>query len=128
MIDQLLASALGPLVASRAWPNRFAQPEDARAPRWPAIRWQLVSADPGGSLCGTTDEDTDQGRVQIDIVAEDFDDMKSLKRQVIAALSNTDPPCTRQPGGFETFDQETKTHRAVVDFLFHPSTLPESPA
>lgn len=128
MIPELLYSRLGPLVGNRAWPNQFAQPVDAQAPVWPAIRWTIVTTDPLASLCGSNDEQTDQVDVQIDVVADDYDAMRTLKRQVISALIDTDPPCTRRPGGRETVDMETRTQRAILLYRFHPSSLPESPA
>lgn len=127
MIAELLNTALGPLVGGRAYPTQFAQPGGKAAPTWPAIRYTLVGSDAASSLCGSNDDLTDQQRWQIDVVAETYDQMVSLRRLVRAALEVTDPPCTRQPGGFETYDVETRTHRGVDDFLFQPSSEPESP-
>lgn len=119
MIPELIFQRLGPLVGDRVYPNDF--PQVSTAPVWPAIRYTL-SNDPAASVCGTNDEDTDDVDAQLDVVAKTFAGMRALKAQVIAALENTDPPCSRQPGGFETFDFETKTHRAVLKYLFQQSS------
>lgn len=121
-IPEVIYQELRALVADRVYPSVF--PQGDRLPTWPAIRFTLVSADPEPSLCGTNDEGTDSTRVQVDIVASTYDGMRALKAQVIAALETTDPPCVREPGGFETYDAETKTHRATVDFTFYPSSEP----
>lgn len=124
-VPQVVYDRLRGLVGDRCFPSVFAQGN--ALPVWPAIRYTLISADPGASLCGTNDEETDDVRVQLDIVAVTYPAMRALKAAAIAALDGTDPPCSRQPGGFETFDAETRTHRAVVDFVFQQSTveLPE---
>lgn len=121
-IPDLIYQSLRALVADRIWPNRFGQPDGS--PVWPAIRYTIVVNDPAASLCGTDDEDTDDVIVQFDIVAATYAAMRTLKAQLITALDNTDPPCSRQPGGFETWDAETKTHRAVLDFRFQQSSAP----
>lgn len=120
-VEQTVFAALRSLVGDRCYPNTFAQPTGL--PDWPAVRY-TSSDDPVNSLCGSDNDNTDDVNVQIDVVAETFDGMKSLKRQVIAALLSTNPPCSRQPGGFETFDTETRTHRAVLQYLFQQSTAP----
>jgi hypothetical protein len=122
VITDLIYQRLRGLVADRIWPNRFAQGDPL--PTWPALRYTVVSRDTVVSLCGTTSEADDDVRVQIDIVAKTYTQMDTLKAQVIAALDGTDPPCTRQSGGFETYDVETTTHRAVIDFLFQQSSAP----
>lgn len=119
-VPQVIFQELRALVQDRVYPNTFPQGEPL--PVWPAIRYTIVSEDPAGSLCGTNDEESDSIRVQFDIVAVTFAAMRTLKAQVIAALDNSDPPSVREPGGFETYDAETRTHRAVIDFTFHQST------
>jgi len=119
-VPEVLYQELRALVADRAYPNTF--PQGDALPVWPALRYTIVSNDVAGSLCGTNNEDTDDVRVQVDIVATTYSGMRLLKSQVLTTLEETDPPCSRQPGGFETYDAETKTHRAVVDYLFQQSS------
>jgi len=122
MIPELLYQLLRGLVDDRAYPNQFPQPAGNAAPVWPAIRYTITSATPAASLCGTNDGSSDDVTVRIDVVAATYAGMRSLVTSVIAAIDNTDPPSTRQPGGFETYDAETKTHRALLEYTFHQST------
>jgi len=122
-IPSLIYQELRALVSDRVYPNRF--PQGNALPVWPAIRYTIVFSDPAASICGTDpDVAADDTRVQIDIVAETYSGMRTLKANVITALDATDPPSKREPGGFETFDEETRTHRAVLDYTFHPSSAP----
>lgn len=117
-VGDVLKATLGSLVGNRVHALTF--PQD-RAPVWPAIRFSIVADTPFADQCGSEDEATDDVRVQLDVVALAYDDMKTLKSAVIAAMANTTPGCERV-GGFETFDDETKTNRAVVEYVFHPSS------
>jgi hypothetical protein len=124
VISAIIHSALGPLVGGRVYPNTFEQPntEPPRLPTWPAVRYQFISSDPAADICGTAGEELDDVRVQIDVVAKTFGAMKTLKEQVITAMMVVAPPAQRQPGGIETYDAETKTHRAVLEYVFYPSS------
>jgi hypothetical protein len=119
-IGTVLFTALGPLVASRCYPSEFPQ-TGGNLPTWPAIRYTVTTLDASPSLCGTGDEDGDTTGVQLDLVAATYAAMQTLRAQVITALQATDPPATRT-GGLETWDAETKTHRAVLFYSFHAST------
>lgn len=118
-VPQVVYTALRGLVSDRCWPNRFAQPD--AAPVWPAIRYVVVDAAAEAGLCGTDSEDTDDVRVQIDLVASTYALMRTLKAQAIAALAATDPPCSRV-SSFETYDAETRTHRAMLEYVFQQSS------
>lgn len=118
-VSTVIYQELRALVADRVYPSAF--PQGSPTPVWPAIRYTLVSLDPAASLCGTPGEDGDDVRVQIDIVATTHSAMRTLRTQVIAALDGTDPPCHRLPGGFEVYDAETRTHRAVIEYRFSQS-------
>lgn len=118
-VQSAIYQALRALVADRVYPSAF--PQGSPTPVWPAIRYTLISIDPAAALCGTVDEGGDDVRVQIDIVAETYAGMRSLRTQVVAALDGTDPPSSRMPGGFEAYDAETRTHRAVVEYRFYQS-------
>lgn len=119
-VPQAISAALGPLVSGRCWPNEFAQGN--ALPIWPAIRYTIINGDPSPTLCGTGDEDGDDVIVFIDVVAETYPAMRALKAQVITALQSTDPPCSRQPGGQEGPDGETKTQRVVMTYHFQQSS------
>jgi Protein of unknown function (DUF3168) len=113
-VPTVIFTALSGLVANRCYPATFPQPP--ALPVWPSIRYTLSTNDTAPALCGTGDEDEDDIGVQIDVVAETHADMIALKAQVITALMAL--KCAREPGGFEIYDAETKTHRAVLQYLF----------
>lgn len=119
-VPQAIFAALRPLVADRVYPNEF--PQGDPLPIWPAIRFTVITGDPSPTLCGTGDEDGDDVVVFIDVVAETYPEMRALKAQVITALQATDPPCSRQPGGQEGPDGETKTQRVVMTYHFQQSS------
>jgi len=122
LVPQAIFTALRSLVADRVYPNEF--PQGDPLPVWPAVRYTIVSTNPAPTLCGSDGEDVDDVTVFIDAVAVTYPQMRTLKAQVIAALEGTDPPCVRQVGGTETFDGETRTHRAVLTYLFQQSSAP----
>lgn len=113
-IEQLLVTTLGPFVGGRIFPNTFMQGD--ALPNWPAIRYNL-SGNTNPSACGSLGDDNDEVTVQIDIVDKTYALAKALRKSVIDALVATDPPCQRQ-FDFRTYDAETKTHRAVLTYLF----------
>lgn len=121
----VLYNALQSLVSGRVYPGEF--PQEPELPTWPAIRYAVISEDVFASLGGSEDDTADDVRVQIDIVDKSYDGMRALKRQVIAALASTDPPAVRQDGGFDTVDPDTGTHRAVIEYVFQPSSVEGSP-
>jgi hypothetical protein len=117
-VGVVIKTALDALVDGRVHALIF--PEEALA-TWPAIRFTVVSDVPFADQCGSEEEASDDVHIQLDVVAESYDEMKALKSAVIAAMANTTPGCERV-GGFETPDEETKTYRAVVEYVFHPSS------
>lgn len=119
MISGVVYSALASLVSNRCYPNTFEQ--EPRVQTWPAIRFQLLDANPTPDICGTDDGATDDTRVQVDAVALTYGGAASLRDQIINAMMNTDPPCIRDRM-FEAFDPETKTHRVSIDFIFAASS------
>jgi hypothetical protein len=118
-VPELLYTTLGPLVGNRCYPQEF--PQATSAPVWPAIRYSVIDETPEPSVCGTNAGSDDRVRVQLDVVARDYSAMRTLKAAVLQALASTSPPNTRD-AGFEFFDPETKTHRGVLLFTFHPSS------
>mgnify|MGYP002133484995 FL=1 len=121
MIAAVVNSACKAIFANRFYPTTFAQ-KDGGLPRWPAGRYTIIDAVASPTVCGTDDESTDDVRVQIDVVAETLASCMSLTADVVAALQDTDPPCVRDSGPRYTFDEETRTHRSVTDFVFYQSS------
>lgn len=119
-VHKAIVDALSPLVSNRVWPNEF--PQGDPLPIWPAIRYIVITGDPFPTLCGTDDDDGDDVTVFIDVVATTYPAMHALRDQVITALKLTDPPCSRQPGGQEGPDGETKTQRVTMTYLFQQSS------
>jgi hypothetical protein len=128
MISAIIFTAFGPLVGNRCYPNTFPEPDNNRPRVWPAIRFIIVSRTPIEDICGTNDGDTDDSRVQLDIVAQTYGAMVTLRDQcadIANGLVSVIPVVRGQE--FETFDTETKTHRTVMELLFTPSTASGSP-
>lgn len=132
----VIFARLASLVGNRCYPVIFPQEligppgtqitGNPNRPTWPAIKYQEISAFNPPDVKGTGDEETDDSEYQIDVVAEHRGTMRALVSQVIAALQDTDPPCTR---GFksEEFDSETKTYRGILRYTFFSSTPRGSP-
>jgi len=119
MIEGLVYTTAKDLFDGRFYPSRF--PQAPELPVWPAGRYTVVSQDGDETICGTDTADTDDVRVQIDICALTHGAMIALRDSVIDAFAALTPPPARQ-GGFQTYDEETKTHRAVLDYLFQQSS------
>ncbi|MEO8630200.1 MAG: DUF3168 domain-containing protein [Betaproteobacteria bacterium] len=126
MIEGVIFTALKALVGNRCYPNTFLQPESG-LPTWPAIRYTITGSTSEVDICGTDSVDTDDTRVQLDIVAKTNGAAIVVRDQVIAAMMGLDPPAVRDGGGFQTFDDETKTHRIVLEYLFCASSAAGSP-
>lgn len=122
MISALVFQTLKGLVHNRVYPNTFEQPS-GQPPRWPAIRYTVIASEPTPDICGTVGVNLDDVRVQLDIVAQTYGAAVVLRDQVIAAMALvTTVPMMRQSSGFETYDDETKTHRIVIEYVFYPSS------
>lgn len=106
----------------RFYPTTFMQ-QDSGLPQWPAGRFTVIDAVPFEDVCGTDDGETDDTRIQIDIVANTHNERATLEAQVIVAMMGiTDPPCVRDIGPRHSFDEPTRTFRSTIDFLFHASS------
>lgn len=121
MIEGVIFTALKSLVANRCYPATFLQP-DAGLPTWPAIRYTVISADTEVDICGSGFTDTDDTRIQLDIVAKTNGAAIVLRDEVITAMMGLVPPAVRLGNGFQTYDEETKTYRIVLDYLFAASS------
>lgn len=126
MIEAVVFNALRSLVSDRCYPTTFEQPPDGRLPTWPAIRYTVISSDNPVDICGTDNVDTDDTLIQLDLVAKTHGAVVMLRDQVINAMMNLDPPAVRQTQ-FQTYDDVTKTHRIVLDYLFAASSGDGSP-
>lgn len=122
MIGDVVREALKDIFNGAVYASAFPQTADGVGlSRIPAARFQIVSAESSPTVCGTDDRSTDDTRVQVDVVAGDWDSLSTKIDEVITAMQSTDPPCTRE-GYFTTFDEETRVHRASIDFVFYPSS------
>lgn len=126
MIEGVIFTALRGLVSDRCYPNTFEQPPDGRLPTWPAIRYTVISSDSEVDICGTDAVETDNTLVQLDLVAKTHGAVLSLRDYVVNAMMGLDPPAVRQ-GQIQTYDEVTKTHRIILDYLFSASSGGGSP-
>lgn len=128
MIEGVVNAALKSLVANRCYPVTFPQNEAGEITNaWPAIRYQIISSESAPDICGSDYVDTDDTRVQIDIVAKTHGAATTLRDQVIAAMMGLSPPAVRIGDGFQGWDSETKTFRIGLEYLFSASSVGGSP-
>ena len=120
MIEGIVYELLAPLVDGRCYASDFKQ--EADLPKWPAIRYTVVSQNPDEDICGTDTVETDDVRVQIDIGAKTHGAVLALRNDVIDAMATHTPPPARQPGGFQRKDTETKVHVATLEYVFQQSS------
>lgn len=114
-----LFATLQGLVGGRCYPDTFMQP-GGELPDWPALRYTFIGGDPHADICGTGDGSTDTPLVQIDVVCSTHAERETLTAQVRAAMDAlTTPPTTLQGSPRNSWDAETKTYRAELDFLMH---------
>jgi hypothetical protein len=121
----LQTPAIVALVGDRVYPTTFVQ-KDGGLPRWPAMRYQVIDAVNAATICGTDDQSTDDTRVQVDIVADTMRECYDIVPLVIASMQSTVPPSSRDMVR-DTFDEQTRTHRVIVDFVFNASSVEASP-
>ena len=117
-VEASLYSELGPLVANRCYPNTF--PLTPPNPAWPAIRYAFVSEVPAIALCGNSDDDSADTRVQLDLVAATYSAARGLRQSVMAAMEGFAPPAVLQ-NSYAQYDAETKTHREILEYMVHAS-------
>jgi hypothetical protein len=116
-IESDLFDGLSSLVGTRVYPIDFPQAETLMV--WPAIRYTFVSIVPIPSICGDyPGTPTADIRVQIDVVHTDPDLMRALRDQVLVVMRSFDPPAINEDIT-EVFDSETKTYRAILDFMIY---------
>lgn len=120
-IPTVIKAALDSLVDSRVFPNTF--PQEINFSSWPAIRYTVISSDNAPTVCGTDGIATDDVLVQLDLVAKTYSALMALRDAAITSLMTLTPPPVRA-GMQETFDAETKTHRAILEVTFYQSSAP----
>ena len=125
MIGDVVFAVLKTVFPGAAFASVFPQTDDRIASRLPASRFQIVSAESSATVCGTDDRHTDDTRVQVDIVASDWDTLSTKVDETITAMQGASVPCVRE-NYFTTFDEETRVHRASIDFVFYPSSAVSS--
>lgn len=118
-IESDFYTAVQGLVAGRVYPLTFAQPTGL--PTWPAIRYTFIDHSRDVTICGDGGAATADARMQVDVVAATYEDMRTLRLSVLTALEMFTPPALCEGEG-EQFDEATKTHRARLDFVFYPSS------
>lgn len=128
MIEAIIFAALKSLVQDgslyRCYPIAFPQQGERGFEQWPAIRYAVVSSNNEADIDGTDTVETDETRMQIDIVARTHGAVIMLRDEVITAMMGLDPPATRQEGsGFQVFDAETRTYRVVLEYVFSASSV-----
>ncbi len=119
-VAQEIKTALGSLVSQRLFPNRFPQ---ETTPTWPAIRFTVINRAADITIDGTDDGESDDIRVQLDIVATSYEAARTLRNQVVASIQAMSTPNARV-GEQETYDTDTKTHRVILEVMFMPSSAP----
>lgn len=114
-----LFNALGYLVGNRMSPTIFPQPP--LVPTWPAIRFTFISTVPNEDLAGDGDDDTSDVRVQLDLVAENWKQVRQLRLDVMTIMDTFDPPARLQLNSSE-HDTETRTYREILEYHFYGSS------
>lgn len=127
-LETELFAVLKGLVSNRVYPLTFVQPSGS-LPVWPAIRYTLVSVVPEEDLCGDGDDETATARVQLDVVDKTYAGARALRLSVMSAMRAFIYPA-RLAASADTYDDETKTHRVILDYTIHGSsdTSMDSPA
>ncbi len=123
-IDVVVRTANKAIFNGRFYPDTFLQ-KDGGLPQWPAGRYVVISAINESDIGGTDLRDTDNTIVQIDVAANTYAERESLVNQVIAAMQNLDPPCTRE-NVINEFEGETRTYRALLEYTFYASSAATS--
>ena len=120
-IDTVVRAACKAIFGGRFYPSTFMQ-KDGGLPQFPSGRYTFVGGTSHPDLCGSDDGTTDDARVQIDIAATTHAERGTLLTGVMVAMQGLDPPCTRDEAPILTYDEETRTYRAILFYTFAPSS------
>jgi len=122
-IEADVFTALNSVMAfgGRAYPLIF--PRSPTVPVTPAVRYTIIGGQNDPDICGAGPAETDNIRIQIDIVSVDYKVCRSLRLLVITAMESMTTPTLRDGPGFDDFDSELKLYKHTIDFLTYPSTV-----
>ncbi|AOV02755.1 DUF3168 domain-containing protein [Delftia tsuruhatensis] len=121
-VSQQITAALAPIVAGRCYQRTFLQP-GGKLPEWPAVRFVFVSASMAETICGDGGDEAADYRVQIDLAnSRKAGEVKfqELRAQILAAMAAIGPTFV-WAGQSDTYDAETDTNRAQLDFMVYQS-------
>lgn len=119
-IESVLYDTLKSLCANHVYPDTF--PQTPVIPVVPAIRYTRVSGTVYIDLCGDGDEQTDDVRIQVDMVESSAGKRDALVVAVRAAMKSFDPPAVAQGPTQNSFDPETKQFIGSVDYIVYGSS------
>ncbi len=126
-IETAITAALSAIPAlqrggeTAVYQDAFPQPEGG-APVWPAVRFTLTGGTVYEDLCGDGDDNADDVRVQIDVVAETTAERRAIWDAVRAAMKTVVPPAVLQGPPVMSPDMETRTYRAMGDWMIFGSS------
>ncbi len=118
-----LLAALNPLVDERVFALRFQQEP---LPTWPAIRYTPRGGPISADVCNGGSDDTDDIFVQVDYVAETYEQADALARAGRTALQAIAVPglnVSAVSAVEVVVDPDTLAFIATQDFLFSGSSL-----
>jgi hypothetical protein len=111
-----LFTALRALAGDRVYPDTF--PQDVA---WPAIRVTFIGAVPDATICGNGGDSETDFTVQIDGIARKGVDRDSLRASIAAAMATFSPPAILESWS-NSYDEETKSYRVLMQYFLHPSS------
>lgn len=112
-------NALKGLVGNRVYPLVLHQSQTV--PITPAIRYQFISSEINGDVCGDGGDATANTRTQVDVYSTDYMTTRTLRQQVIAAMTAISKPTTWE-GGSDDYESDLKLYRCSMDFITFPSS------
>lgn len=83
---------------------------------------------PDVDICGDGGEETADARIQIDLVVSEaagFAELEKLWGHVMSDMEGLDDPPAVWDGRQTMFDEETRTHRCILEYLIYPSSEPD---
>lgn len=102
-----------PALGARVYPDMVPQSNTA----WPAARYQIISAAPDVTVCGT-DEAGDDVRVQVDVFAADHDTAAAVRIAAITAMQEITTFTVHRSGDNSLpFDEDARLFRRSIDFI-----------
>lgn len=128
-IETAIIAALGAIPelqlqagGAAVYQDDFPQPEGKTSPHWPALRFTLAGGTVHEDICGDGDPETDDVRIQLDVVAVTTAERRLIWGKVRQAMKSIDPPAVLQGPPTMSRDSETKTYRAMGDWMIYGSS------